>query len=454
MLESKPLKIKSLQLMPIANKYNAPTLHNHKSGLNKDNIDAFIDALDDYSLNSSSSIDDAIDEVILNNKVTDIIKINEEKIGVAKIANGWDNERFSFLLVTEIETDSGTLESYIQGYTEHKNQTDDGAVDQHMKFYINSINDIFRVVDPESNEEILLKNSNYNIIRNPGENLIMASPYEVFTNKIYSELDENTTICNKFEFTNDVILDRNSNVPLKFINRIIRSYSASAYTSSPHVTKEDILKEACGFTSDNVMMNTTTIQKLCDATGVPGICEFDLDTLSKIDPNIKEHVTILNVDSNKETTPGNFTSYVNNKEFNIANEVTHSISAILTDNLLSTIEFSISNKTGVHLISIKSVNSFIPGTDMNSDLENVISQIMLKVMPKVSDNNKILLDINVSCNILTDSVISVTIGDGTKSEFVFPTFADGLYSPIISTESALNEMNIIVDAMEDSFTIY
>jgi len=459
MLESKPLKIKSLQLMPIANEYNEPSLHNHKYGLNYANMYTFIDALDEHYFDSDVPMEDVIEETLLMNDVTDIIKINKEKIGDAKIANGWNNERFVFLLITEIKTDSGTLESYIQGYTDHKDQIDDDTIDPRMKFHVNSVIDIFRAIDPVTKEEIILKGDNYNVIRKPEngnivygfkEDLIIIRPYDLLVNKAYEDMYEDDIIHNKSVLHNNVVSNRANNTPLKFIAKIIDSYTKAAYTATPYMTPTDTIKAASSFALENNTMHTPFIQRLYCVTGEPDNFDFDLGLLSKINPEIKECTTILNMASDREITPDD----TNSLEYNIAIEMTHSISAILTDNFLSTIEFNINNKTGVPLISIQSVNSFIPGTDMNSNLENVISQIMLKVMPKISENNKFLLDINVSCNILTDSVISVTIGDGVKSEFVFPTFADGLYSPVISTESALNEMDPVIDVLVNSLTIY
>jgi hypothetical protein len=120
-----------------------------------------------YSINGSHGAIDEISRVFnesnvnLYGKISDItmakvassvIGLSNRVTGMADIPNGWNQRRLQFMMAVELTDGDITHISYIQGYSEYHDPSLTGRIDPNMRFFINSVTDVQRRIDPVSGE--------------------------------------------------------------------------------------------------------------------------------------------------------------------------------------------------------------------------------------------------------------------------------------------------------------
>jgi len=120
----------------------------------------------------------------------------------------------------------------------------------------------------------------------------------------------------------------------------------------------------------------------------------------------------------------------------IENEISqtfiNSITAVMSENLLTVFSGVVSNASNVPITAVSNIRSFLSGVTLDNYGNRVINYINNVIMPLVTHNGLLLVEIAFDANITGDTTISVSVNGGPYVVYRSPTFADSLYSPVVT----------------------
>jgi len=449
---SNNVNIKSLTLVPTQEAYKDPYLRSYNLNVTHDDLNALENIFERNGVQQNN----LVNETAFANDVPNIMGISGNVLGAAKIANGWGIQRLRYVMITETPMGSGMLESYIQGYTEYHDPSISGAIDPRMKFYINSVTNVMRVIDHTTNAPIVMPQSTFNVIADhlgnaeyqdvtePHMGLQLIRPSDIINGiqnmDMYGGQTDTLLNNNAGNYAgNTAVSDRANSDPLKHFTTTVNSYIKSMNTTTLSHNPSDVVRNASNFTGNTNILTTPIIAALYNITGLPTPTEFTLDTLSKVTPDIgartympEQNYTTPYTDASILNTNDTEEMWKNTIESTMAVNIVQSVSGMLIDNLLSGIDFSVTNMGGQPLTTVTNAFSFIDGIDLIPYVNKVETRINHILFPEISKNGGYLLNIFVHSDLLGDSSVSISVNNAPPTVFRFPTFADSLYSPVIS----------------------
>jgi len=398
------------------------------------------------------------------NFVPEIINLQSNPTGVVQIANGWNTQRLRFILEVESPLAGMNMVSYIQGYSEYHDPSLTGLVDPNMKFYINSITNVVRHVDPTSGRLITTPRSTYNVI----SDMFGIDKYQAVNEQQDSlirprDITEGMSVLDMYgDGVNTIVnmagmKDNNAktssrvhNDPLKYftstVNAFIESKSLSGFSSD----QTDILRNAGSILLEENIMSIPFIYKLHLLSGSFSPTWFTLGMLKQLNPNIENENKIHLINRNTYATYNKFSTMLDSDvtaatlqptiEVMKATIIAHSINSIINECLLTELSVSFSNTTGEYVVFVSDVKSLIDGIDITSYANRAIARIRNILLPKVTDGNLTLVEANVTTDMLGDTSIGISVNMAPPIVFRFPTFADSLYSPVVSDTVTKNLM--------------
>lgn len=143
---------------------------------------ATVDKINDVFIESKVNVYGKINPLVMARMAPNIINLSDRPTGIAQIPNGWNQRRLQFTATVETIMDEIVHVSYIQGYSEYHDPTLSGRLDPKMKFYINSITDVQRRVDPITGYVTSIPRQTYNVIT------------DAYGGKRYEEIDNHPTL--------------------------------------------------------------------------------------------------------------------------------------------------------------------------------------------------------------------------------------------------------------------
>jgi len=449
------LFIKKLVLLPTKNPYK--DVYRRSYSLNADN--RTMTSLENMFGMNSVANGGKLTELNVANQVPNIMTMSANVNGVAGITNGWDTQRFMYIMEVESILDSGTtISSYIQGYTEYHDLSFGGHLDPKMNFYMNSVTNVTRIQDLTTGQIITRPQTSYNIISDnmgnstyqmkydDGLDLQLIRPCDI-TDGLYnlSMYGQNNGTDVKFtDYTgtytgNTSLSSRSNNNPLKHFTSTVNSFIESKSMSNVSHDENDILRNASNAVIEDNPLSTPFIAGLCNLTGRPDQTTFTLELLQKINPDISSRVTVTNRNNEYTVSSAPLLDTANtedlykaNLETTLATTIAQSVSSVAVENLLFVIDFSVTNMTGQIVTIITNAESFIEGINITGYLNRVRANIENVLFPEISQNGLLMLDINVHSNVLGDTAIGISINNNPPVIYRFPTFADSLYNPVIT----------------------
>jgi hypothetical protein len=415
-----------------------------------------LNELENVLSRSNAGSNGTVSDALIAKALPNIMSISATPLGITQIANGWGTQRLRFIMEVESITSGITMVNYIQGYSEYHDPSISGHIDPRMKFYINSIASVIRMQDPISGMVIVKPHSNFNVITDH----FNGTQYQEVTDttlKLIRPTDVMTNISNIQTFGGDVgnihnytdnvagnvsVSDRANHNPIKHFTKTINSYINSKNMSDVGYDSNDVMTAASNNVSETNILTIPFIGSLHNLTGEPSPSTFSMDIMSMLDPGIAEK-TIM-IDNANDVTPSVSTIldttntedlFKPNIESVLASTIAHSVSGMLIDNLLSEIDFSTTNLGGENLTAVSNARSFIEGIDITSYVNKVITNVNYILMPEVSQNGLIGIEMFVHSDVLGETTISISVNATPHMVFRYPTFADSLYSPVISDEA-------------------
>jgi len=415
-----------------------------------------LNELENVLSRSAVGANGTISDALIAKSLPNIMSISAQPLGITQIANGWGTQRLRFIMEVESNVSGMNMVNYIQGYSEYHDPSISGHIDPQMKFFINSIATVIRMVDPVNGMTIVKPHSNFNVIADhfsgtqyqevTDPTLKLIRPTDVMSNISNIQMFGGS-VGNIHNYTDNVagnvsVSDRANNNPIKHFTKTVNSYINSKNMSDVSHDPNDIMATASNNVSETNILTIPFIGALHGLTGVPSPSAFTMDHISALDPAIQEK-TIM-IDNANEVTPSVTTMldtsntedlYKPNIESVISSTIAHSVSGMLIDNLLSMVDFSTTNLGGENMTTISNARSFIEGIDITSYVNKVVTNLNFILMPEISQNGLIGIEMFVHSDVLGETTVSISVNAQPHTVYRYPTFADSLYSPVISDEA-------------------
>jgi len=403
------------------------------------------------------------------NQIGNVVGLSAAPTGRADIANGWDTQRLMFVLVVqEYVNEMTSTTHYVQGYSEHYDPSHTGRLDPNAMYYINSITDVMHTINPVNNAVSSRVVSTYNLISDASGNLgynqvtepdagmELVRPCDIMstlrTTAMYGENPGLNMSLKTTSLGSGANVSRKSNNdPLKYFTDSVNAVIVAKTIATAHASPADVLSNANGQVSEQPMGTNRFIHELARITGNLEPSSFTLNNLTRIDPAVNEKITVvasggLMADPSAYGT-GLDTEYTEGmlnvtETSTVAQTFVNSLTANMSDNLILTISGTVTNITGQSLTTISNVSSFLEGVDITPYGNRVVNYVNAVIMPQLTMVGMRIVSIVFSCDLLGDTTVSVSIDNSPEVIYRLPTFADSLYTPVITdkmTKSAVVE---------------
>jgi hypothetical protein len=410
------------------------------------------------------------------NNIGSCVGLSHTPTGTVAIPHGWETQRLMFVLVVdEILNNASSQTHYIQGYSEYYDPSLQGSLDPNSDYFINSITTVARTVNPYTNQvdsriistlNIVFDptgNISYNQVTDPNACMELVRPMDVMThlysNSLYNDMNGVNLNVKTTSISNGAnVSSRANNDPLKYFTNTVNAVIAGKCVTAGYNNPETVLSNANGMVTEPALTNNGFIYQLARLTGNLEPGSFTLNTLNSMCPGVNERITLvrsgglmrdptqLSIDTECTESMLNYT-----EQSGIAQLFINSLTANMSENLISVISGTITNITGMMITTIASINSFLEGVDITPYGNRIINYVNAVIAPQITVNNLRLVSIVFECDLLGDSTVSVSVDNGAPITYRVPTFADSLYTPVltdtVTKNAVISDFETVVDTV-------
>ena len=397
-------------------------------------------------------------------QIPEIIDMDPVIAGEANVPYGWNTERLRFIMEVEYDFLGSTMAAYLQGFTEYHDPSYTDKIDPSMKFYINSITTVIKRIDPITHMMIVQPYTSYNILANMEDDTPnygvqsnykkLIRPQDLFNNYYLNEKyaqgeDVVFNLTDELTPNNIVTSRRMNNNPMEYLAKGLEAYRCGRIATDTSWDQQSAMDNAKSSVAEPTLANNPFLFALTNLTGMVAPNYFSLDMLMRMDPNIIQKVkkfnrmqapvvaqynTMLNTDDPSETIQP---TVENLRALFLVNI----ISSLCIDCLISKCTISLSNASGEPTVFITEPGSIVENLDMISFLDKLELKIKQTVMPKLTEYNQLLVEAFISCDILGDFTVGISINNNPMEVFRYPVYADGLFTPMITNN--VNKNNFL-----------
>ena len=382
------------------------------------------------------------------------------------IPNGWSEQRLRFMLEVHVESALSTEIYYFQGYTEFVGISMTGVIDPDMVFYINSFLRVNRARD-------------YSGLSSAGYRDIIAETAQVIDGRFHSSntgmvyglrpedlfvgvqsaylsdslrgLNEGNVVDTRLNHASDVFRSkRNNAIPSNFLGSVIENYRTAMSLADFGQGTEDIYSRAIQTSHEASPYENPFIRAISERKGMQNVTFFTMNDLAYLDPNAPSNTTFSPVtEAVSLAQPGDTDGWGSALlETQLATIVSNAVSGLMVENMFISIAFHTTNMT----INGAPYTEIIHGqgvttADMRQYYGNFITRFETEVMPDITMNNTIPVDIIVSADLYGDTHIDLSLEGKPPVPYITPSFADALMTPVVTTVA--NEYHGLVTGIED-----
>jgi hypothetical protein len=430
--------------------YNNQQVRPYMSNVNENDINTIINMMGQHNATITSQQ--------IAGRVSNFIAPTANSLGNVNIVNGWDNQRCRFLLEVDVSYVVGqVIKYYFQGFTDFLGVTNNGSIAPDMVFYINAINSVANVVTrtPTGPSSSNFSRDNMQVISGNtngygGENY-MLRPSDVFTH-ISMENRMNTADVNMIRDTRSLVTsntvnssNRNNNIPSNFVSSVLNTYILQNKNDDFGNPVSEVFDRSVSATMEMPISENPFIALI--STGMFGTNTFTFGNLVDIDRNTPQ-VTTVSLGSTGVTGlhhVGQTASWHSSDRETIAATVlANSVPAIALDSMITNVYFKATNHAigGVINFVIVDLNSPNKG-DITREIELFKHRVITEVINDITFGNQDSFQLDMSIDIFGETYISISLSGAPAMEYVAPTFADSLYSPVVSnTVNSLQNMSM------------
>lgn len=466
--------------------YNDQVIRPHVTTPNQDSLNMFVN-----NVQSAISRGSAITPVLLGSNLGNIVSPSTGAENSLEIPNGWSTPRLRFFLKVRITTGmSNPKVAYFQGYSEYSDLSLNGSIDPNMTFFINSFTVIeesnimtpngacvmpkvvesSNILPPSMNagspftpknipsyNQITGESNIYNAV-NPLVNYIR--PNDIFSSIQVSHLSDTLGGA-----TYDVRSNPNSFVKSwrsnsntgSYMSRIINNYVANTRDIRARVDigayddMSTVLEQSINSPEEDSLTDNAFFRMLSKANGASfkAVTHFSLNTLMQMDPDLPHKLRYVKPAGQLMSSlpRAGETEYWTGqtREVMAATMIVNSLSSILFDNMISKVSLVSTNLTvdGSILTTFSEALS-LTGLDVSQYLPIITYRLEKEILSTISFNNQDFFKVILDMDLFGFTKISISLSNGPLVPFTTPTFADSLFSPVITSQPALKN-NLVKD---------
>ena len=384
--------------------------------------------------------------------------------GVA-LPGGWNDKRGIFILLLEIShSTGGTMNYFIQGYTDSDSFTDT-AVDYNMRMYVNNVITATPTrVQTQSGAPLnsLRLGTNFQTVIDHGapggfspNSVQLMRPQDVFgqmKNADLSIYDCIVTDRNNIVGSNLLTSRRRNSSPGSFASAVFNGYAA-AYNEQNRgdFTTGDVAEHALGVVLENDGAADKFLRHIRESNNLSRMqAHFTYGELVRAVQNI-EAVRIpiggsgVGVSLNQAGDSQHFAGQTDSTV--AAVQLATTIPTLMLECMLSSVTFTVSNMVSPVLDMVPGdIGCFAPEMTRTQFLL-FRDMVMTQVFRPMCQHGK-MLHVEISCSFHSEIVINIRIGDDPETRFVAPAFCDSLFAPVVTSDPRAlgvlsNDLNVM-----------
>lgn len=370
------------------------------------------------------------------------------------IANGWDTKRARFLLEAESTMSNIIFKTYIQGYTDYiDNSLRSNLLDPNMRFIINSMVIVTLTRNYATGEWFANKQDYYNVIPggigmggayeqlgDQGERIRLIRPEDVMNSLLLVDKYEQSgiTTINTTDLINKTAVSKRSNNDIiGYFKDTTNAFIDAKNLASMPDDREAIYREARKVNSVDIMKNPF-LMALSNVTGAILPNEFKMGDLELLDPGIRPTYMNRMEDPIVDTamfmqTEDTASTLQATAESIKATIVANTISSYMSEEMVTSFCASMTNMGGENAVIVTNINSFIDHVDTRSHTNRMLTKIKTLLMNKISDGGITPFEIYITADLLNEITVGVSLYGAPPIVFRFPSYADSLYTPVVTT---------------------
>jgi len=412
-----------------------------------------------------------------------IIRPATEAGARVSIDNGWGERRIRFIMVVEcgiMGNDGQPMVEYITGYTDHADFSMNGLMDPRTKLYFNTTVQARRVrvnqggvygyqermIDAShvlSAPEVTAGTSRRYVDQ---DRLKFLTPQDVMGKLLEGDYpDDNVrdyrnsmrgNVVRKSRRGNCVSTDHLSRSIMGIVNAQ-RMASASAGGDAFATPDETLYSLAFENVHDQRFSEDRFLSWLDTDTTYGENRYITYGELMRKCPelaSIVETIPLTSVQRRGLPQRGD-TEYWDGsqQETVIANILSFSVPGIMMELMLTKFTFIISNDTldGQPEFELRNAGSIAArDIDITPYIQSVETRLINEVFPDVTNRGAMTLTVFMDVDILGETRITISYNGGPKTDYIVPSFADGLFAPIITPDSEdLTDLATAVKSLSD-----
>jgi len=398
------------------------------------------------------------------------------------IAGNWARPMYRALINVTVRSVTGHDIAFV--LTAHSDPIDpsiQGAFDVNKPFYITNIVQLRQFVDRTSGVSVPVTalasatqvmannnfegfNSKYDFRQRPMDVFSYIGQAALNLNTPQEDIYDERTILSNTPIKSEV---RNQ-LPSVFVSKVLGAYKmANGSSGSIGGTQFDQLSEAQGLIMEQESAQDMFLAAL-RAQRKQGFDEnvtnwFTLAELHALSPNDVTRSPKLvplsrDVVNLRAQGPGQTWSYSKPLQ-RMASYLKDTVPALMMDNMLMRAHIHCSNRVfsdGRMMAHVKDWNTFAD-VDVTQNIQMLESRLVREVMMPLSEQNTLALDVDMLVMVDADSRFTISFNGSQGEEFVAPTFAGALLSPVLTSNAQAaftmaNEFKELGDMINDAAT--
>ena len=377
------------------------------------------------------------------------------------IVNGWNEKRFRFMMEVVFSNDLSESSEIVCGYTDYPGISPySQSLDPEMVFFINSITPMNRVRIDRVNGSIV-----QHVPSHPSH-LVARDQFaenNVSYNKMTPESIMNKLTTMTYDYGGEIhdlsgevgivsFSQRNNANPGRFASSIISTFKDEILTSNQGyapISPRETLSNARNNLQEPLSIATNKfLDIMYRMTGNRDVSYFRYKDLMRIDPMVNDdRITQVVMKDMSKSIPLDYHSHVAGADINtqMAINIANILPTIMMDYGIVNLSLLSTNQVlgnGIQTI-ITNIHTLTGATmDMSPYLQTIINRINNEMINIVSQNNQVIYDLNVTCDVTGDTYIEIGFNGQQPFPYFIPTFADVLFNPII-TDKHSDMMNVV-----------
>lgn len=395
----------------------------------------------------------------------DISAAPESNHAVA-VPNGWSERRISFLLHVVVEyVSGGVVHHHIQGYTDGVGVTrGTNYIDPNMVFFVNNIvtsKPTYHGSIGPNGEQINGQGAqaidNYHVMSNTSASdayydpglTAMLRPVDMISAMMMQDVMRGPDSIPKSIFDQRTVLgnqpkssSRENSLPSNYTARIMSRYLAANELAELGQSDQQIYNNAAERLNEADPIENPFLAALSrSSSNISGLStsRFRYRDLIALDPGVdqRRHMffqdQVINIGPQGTNAAGWEGGTIHHR---YAAFMAHAVPALMMDLMIGEVSFTSENMTTGRPVTYIVDGQGFSSMDMTRHWSAFITRFEDEVIRELSYNNQQSYSVVVHSNIYTETKLAITVEHLGTMEFVVPTFADGLFAPVVTRNAS------------------